>query len=216
MAELLVDERLVAVPSANTLSHRQSSELVLWHYCHTQATEPTAHATKENLLFSSRGGDSSNLIAPRFFYALIHPIAHYSETMSESFEYTQLVQFRDTDAAGIMHFSVYFTMMEEAEHVGTSVVVTSEETVISWPRVSSQCNFSGTARFEDEVQVQVSISRIGTRSITYQFTFLISGKQIADGSMTSVCCEITADGPKSIDIPNELKQHLAPFVQSPQ
>ena len=138
--------------------------------------------------------------------------------MSESFQYTRLVQFRDTDAAGIMHFSVYFTMMEEAEHallrhVGTSVVVTSEETTISWPRVSSQCDFSGTAKFEDEVQIQVSISRIGTRSITYQCTFFNAGSQIAQGTMTSVCCEITADGPKSIDICNELKQHLAPFVQ---
>ena len=138
--------------------------------------------------------------------------------MSESFQYTRLVQFRDTDAAGIMHFSVYFTMMEEAEHallrhVGTSVVVTSEETTISWPRVSSQCDFSGTAKFEDEVQIQVSISRIGTRSITYQCTFFNAGSKIAQGTMTSVCCEITADGPKSIDISNELKQHLASFVQ---
>lgn len=138
--------------------------------------------------------------------------------MSESFQYSRLVQFRDTDAAGIMHFSVYFTMMEEAEHallrhVGTSVVVTSEETTISWPRVSSHCDFSGTAKFEDEVQIQVSISRIGTRSITYQFTFFNGGNQIAQGTMTSVCCEITSDGPKSIDISNEFKQHLAPFVQ---
>lgn len=202
---------------ANTLSHRQSSELVLWHYCHTQATEPNAQATEKTYSFQA-GADSSNLIVPRFFYALIHPIAHYSETMSESFQYTRLVQFRDTDAAGIMHFSVYFTMMEEAEHallrhVGTSVVVTSEETTISWPRVSSQCDFSGTAKFEDEVQIQVSISRIGTRSITYQFTFFNAGSQIAQGTMTSVCCEITADEPKSIDISNELKQHLASFVQ---
>ena len=37
------------------------------------------------------------------------------------------VEFRDTDAAGIMHFSTYFTYMEEAEHelfrrLGTTVM----------------------------------------------------------------------------------------------
>ena len=137
--------------------------------------------------------------------------------MSETYQYKRTVQFRDTDAAGIMHFSVYFTMMEEAEHallrhVGTSVVVNSDSTTISWPRVSSQCEFTGTARFEDEIHIDVSISRIGTRSVTYQFTFLNSDKQIAKGSMTSVCCEINADGPQSIDISDQLKEQLTPFV----
>ena len=53
------------------------------------------------------------------------------------------VEFRDTDAAGIMHFSTYFTYMEEAEHelfrqLGTTVMQkVDDETTISWPRVAA-------------------------------------------------------------------------------
>src|SRR5690606_37511976 len=65
------------------------------------------------------------------------------------------VEFRDTDAAGIVHFSVYFNYMEEAEHallrsLGTSVVTSDAEGPISWPRVAAACEFRGALRFEDE------------------------------------------------------------------
>ena len=39
-----------------------------------------------------------------------------TEPMSQVFKTSRRVQFRDTDAAGIVHFSVFFTYMEQAEH----------------------------------------------------------------------------------------------------
>ena len=36
--------------------------------------------------------------------------------MSSPFVYSQRVEFRDTDAAGVAHFSTFFIWMEEAEH----------------------------------------------------------------------------------------------------
>jgi 4-hydroxybenzoyl-CoA thioesterase/acyl-CoA thioester hydrolase len=46
--------------------------------------------------------------------------------MAEVFHHARRVEFRDTDAAGMMHFSAFFPRMEEAEHallrsLGTSV-----------------------------------------------------------------------------------------------
>ncbi|MFM7071520.1 MAG: acyl-CoA thioesterase [Planctomycetota bacterium] len=46
--------------------------------------------------------------------------------MAEVFHHERRVEFRDTDAAGMMHFSAFFPRMEEAEHallrsLGTSV-----------------------------------------------------------------------------------------------
>ena len=48
--------------------------------------------------------------------------------MPQSFRTSRRVEFRDTDAAGIVHFSVFFTWMEAAEHellrsLGLSVVL---------------------------------------------------------------------------------------------
>ena len=74
--------------------------------------------------------------------------------MAETFKTIKRVEFRDTDAAGLMHFSTYFTYMEEAEHellrsLGTSVVVANEEHSWSWPQnrllvglltISDRCN----------------------------------------------------------------------------
>ena len=47
--------------------------------------------------------------------------------MSQVFKTERRVEFRDTDAAGILHFTSYFAYMEEAEHallrhLGTSVM----------------------------------------------------------------------------------------------
>ena len=36
--------------------------------------------------------------------------------MSESFRSTRRIEFRDTDAAGIVHFSAFFYYMESVEH----------------------------------------------------------------------------------------------------
>ncbi len=72
-----------------------------------------------------------------------------------SFSTTRRVEFRDTDAAGIVHFSAFFPMMEAAEHemlrsLGLSVLPkdTGESGVpaVTWPRVSASCNYASAAQ----------------------------------------------------------------------
>lgn len=136
------------------------------------------------------------------------------------FEYTRRVEFRDTDTAGIVHFSVYFTYMEEAEHallrsLGTSVHQETSEGVLSWPRVAAECDFSGAARFEDEVVVRVSVQRIGQTSVTYGFQCLRDGMKIASGRMTSVHCLIRqGEAPLKQRIPDHLRQQLEKHRES--
>jgi acyl-CoA thioester hydrolase len=134
--------------------------------------------------------------------------------MTPPFVTRRRVQFRDTDAAGIMHFSVYFNYMEEAEHellrsLGTSVVTSDHAGVISWPRVSVACEYRGALRFEEEVEVQVRIERLGEKSVTYQFDFLKDAKEVARGKITAVCCRIEpGHPPHSIAIPREIRDKL--------
>lgn len=111
-----------------------------------------------------------------------------------AFIHKRRVEFRDTDAAGIVHFSVFFPMMEEAEHaalrqVGLSVM--SPENVdghLTWPRVSATCDYISAARFEDFLDIRVTVSKIGTTSVTYAFEFLRGEETIAIGKITAVCC----------------------------
>lgn len=129
------------------------------------------------------------------------------------------VEFRDTDAAGIMHFSTYFTYMEEAEHelfrrLGTTVMQkVNEETTISWPRVAAECQYRGSARFEDEIQIQVSVVRLGTSSVTFGFQFSVDDERIASGTMTTVCCRFAkGQPPKSIPIDTPLREQLSELL----
>jgi acyl-CoA thioester hydrolase len=140
--------------------------------------------------------------------------------MSTAFVTTRRVEFSDTDAAGIAHFAAFFRMMEQAEHellrsVGLSVVMHDSAGTISWPRVSAKCDFLAAARFEDLLEIEVRIARLGKRSITYAHRFLLDGKELATGEITAVCCRIK-DGkpPKSVDVPAAMAKKLKSFVQS--
>ena len=113
---------------------------------------------------------------------------------------TRRVEFRHTDAAGIIHFSTFFEYMEDVEHEflrdrGLSVLMHDDEGPISWPRVSVGCEFRSVVRFEDVVDVEISLARRGEKSVTYEFKFSHEGRPVADGRMTSVCCRMTPGQP---------------------
>jgi 4-hydroxybenzoyl-CoA thioesterase/acyl-CoA thioester hydrolase len=117
------------------------------------------------------------------------------------------VEFRDTDAAGLMHFSAFFTYMEEAEHeflrfAGLSVLSQDDEGVLTWPRVAARCEYTAAVKFEDVLDIEVGIQRLGNKSVTYGFTFRLDNRPVATGEVTSVCCRFDAEGrPRSVEIP---------------
>lgn len=139
--------------------------------------------------------------------------------MADSFSTTRRVEFRDTDAAGIMHFASIMGIMEEAEHeflrhVGLPLFREHEDGQISWPRVSATCNFKSPARFEDVLTVNVSVQRIGASSVTYEFTLQIDERIVAEGTMTSVCCFVGPKGLRSVEIPDETRSTLERYHTS--
>jgi 4-hydroxybenzoyl-CoA thioesterase/acyl-CoA thioester hydrolase len=120
---------------------------------------------------------------------------------------TRRVEFRHTDAAGIIHFSSFFEYMEEVEHEflrsrGLSVVMRDEEGQLGWPRVSVHCDFRNVVKFEDILDIELSLARRGDKSVTYAFAFTHQGRLVAEGQMTSVCCRLVPDQPpRAIPIP---------------
>ena len=115
------------------------------------------------------------------------------------------IEFSDTDMAGIVHFSRFFIFMESAEHeflrsLGTSVATEWNGNQIGWPRLTASCEYLSPLRFEDEVDIHLCVTNIGTKSITYQFNFTLEGKDIARGQFTTVCC-ITNPGEQIQAIP---------------
>ena len=109
--------------------------------------------------------------------------------------------------------------MEQAEHaflrsIGLGVICTLDGQVISWPRVNANCNYRQAIKFEEMIDVEVSVARIGTKSVTYDFQFLRDQSPVADGSITVVCCKFEhGKTPESIGIPKEFIEKIKPFLK---
>jgi acyl-CoA thioester hydrolase len=141
--------------------------------------------------------------------------------MSKTFYYQRRVEFCETDVAGIAHFSSLLQYAEQAEHaflrsLGTSVLALGQGkdgATISWPRVRVECDFQGVARFEDELQVQLQVGRLGTTSVTYHFVIVGGHGPVSSGKLVSVCCRLEESQPlTSIPIPDGLRQKLSPYL----
>jgi len=133
--------------------------------------------------------------------------------MPTEFSITRRVQFAETDMAGIVHFANYFRMMEEVEHaffrsIGLSVSMQHDGMHIGWPRVSAACEYFGPIRFEDDVQLNLRVTKVGEKSFNYEVEFLWEGRRVALGKMTSVCCEMLETGMRSIPIPPGIRKKL--------
>ena len=126
------------------------------------------------------------------------------------------VQFYETDAAGIVHFSWFFRYMEEAEHamwraVGLSVAPPGSE--IGWPRVSASFEFHRALRFEDEFDVHIKVAAIGEKSIRYSCELTRGTERLATGALTIVCVRREPGGiMRSVPIPGDIASR---FVVAP-
>lgn len=134
--------------------------------------------------------------------------------MTAPFRVRRRVEWCDTDAAGIAHFTAYFRYMEAAEHellrhLGLSVQMHDAAGKLSWPRVNVDCDFRGSLRFEDEPTIDVNLVRLGEKSATYRFDFTLDGVLVATGTTTAVCCRVVEGEPlQAIAIPAEIAAKL--------
>jgi YbgC/YbaW family acyl-CoA thioester hydrolase len=124
------------------------------------------------------------------------------------FIYHRRVQYKETDASGIAHFSSFFVWAEEAEHAMWRAVGLSVEPAdapIGWPRVSASFDFYKPIRFEDQLEVQLRVVDRTAKTFRYQAVVRRHGEIAAIGTTTSICVRKVAGEPlKAIDIPPEI------------
>jgi acyl-CoA thioester hydrolase len=109
------------------------------------------------------------------------------------------VQFYETDAAGIVHFSWFFRYMEEAE-----------QSPIGWPRVGASCTFHRALKFEQEFDVTIRVTEITTRTMSYTCEMTQDGQKIATGTLKIACVSKLPDGTmKSAEIPEDVARRFS-------
>jgi YbgC/YbaW family acyl-CoA thioester hydrolase len=123
------------------------------------------------------------------------------------------VLFYETDAAGIVHFSMFFRYMEEAEHAlwrsaGISVHP-PDGSGVGWPRVKATCEYHRALRFEQEFEVTVRVSEINRRTVTFVSSFTRGDDAIATGHVVVACVQQGPNGTmKSMEIPADIVARL--------
>ena len=125
------------------------------------------------------------------------------------------VEFFETDLAGIVHFANYYRFMEQAEHaffrsLGLKIHDTLPDgTVFGWPRVAASCSFNSPARYEDEVEITVTVVRRTARSLTTTYEFRRGETLLATGEMKTAYCIVPAGGGlQSVNMPVEYFDRL--------
>jgi acyl-CoA thioester hydrolase len=130
------------------------------------------------------------------------------------FEYRlrRRVNFYETDAAGLVHFSWFFRYMEEAEHAlwreaGLSIHARDGE--FGFPRVSASFDFHRALRFEQEFDVLLRVTAMTKKTIRYTCLLLDGETKIATGTLVVACVRRRPNEPMtSTDIPPEIATRL--------
>lgn len=128
-----------------------------------------------------------------------------------AFRYRDCVRWADTDASGRIHFTATFRWFECAEQEflrsrGLTLNDLIEERV-NLPRVHVEANYRAALAYDDAVEVQVSVERVGRSSATLGFTVVGEDGELAgDGRVT--WCAIDLDSESACPLPDNLRQAL--------
>lgn len=111
------------------------------------------------------------------------------------------MEFADTDMAGIVHFANFFRFMETTEHsfcrsLGYRLHNQENGRMSGFARVHAECDYSRPLHYQDEVEIQLLVEKIGGRSLRYRFVFRRTESEqgpcspaeiVARGALTVVC-----------------------------
>jgi len=116
------------------------------------------------------------------------------------------IEWMDTDAAGIYHWTTVFRLAEAAEAALHTALGIADFTFGATPRVAVEATFSRSLRFNDPVEVSLTVTRVGRASVTYALAVDGEAGRAAQGAVTSVLVD-RATG-RAMPWPDEIRAAL--------
>jgi acyl-CoA thioesterase FadM len=116
------------------------------------------------------------------------------------------IEWMDTDAAGIYHWTTAFRLAEAAEaalHTGLGI---EELTFGATPRVRVSAEFRRSLRFNDPVDVSLAVTAVGRTSVRYALTLALDGETAAEGEIVS--CLIDRESRRAVPWPDHVRAAL--------
>jgi acyl-CoA thioester hydrolase len=134
-----------------------------------------------------------------------------------SFKTSFRVTWVDTDAAGVVHYSNYFRFFERAEeefyrHLGFGFKDFREKG-LWFPRVEAFCQYKKPARYDDLLEVEVSVEELKERAA--KLGFRVVNKETADLIAFGHLVIVAADKQmgRATQIPADIVEKLKPFAK---
>jgi acyl-CoA thioester hydrolase len=126
-------------------------------------------------------------------------------TSPATYIHRRRVEFADTDAAGVAHFSRLLAMVEEAEHGffrERGIPILSSDS--AWPVVGVEVDFAGACRFGAEIEIRLLDFQPRKASLVYRFEAFLKGRKVFSGKTTK--CHISPEDQKSAPIPDQFRK----------
>jgi len=115
--------------------------------------------------------------------------------VSGAFRYALRAGYGDTDQARIVHHGVYVRWLEEARTAwlrdkGLSLAEIEREKRIGFAVHSMQLRYQQPARFEDEIEVEVLVGKLGRASLRFDYRVLREDVTLAEAEVTLACVDL--------------------------
>lgn len=114
------------------------------------------------------------------------------------------LEWMDTDAAGIWHYSTVIRFTEHAELLLHDRLGVADETFGRTPRAHVEFDFLRPVRFGDTVATTLTVARVGRTSISYEVVLDGPEGRFATGQVVTVL----ADEGTPVEVPEHLRQVL--------
>ena len=117
------------------------------------------------------------------------------------------IEWMDTDAAGIYHWTTVFRLAEAAEAALHTALGIADFTFGATPRVKVEATFARSLRFNDPVEVSLAVAAIGRTSVEYAMSIDAAEGTAAQGSIKTVL--IDRETGRAIAWPDEVRAKLS-------
>lgn len=140
-----------------------------------------------------------------------------------SFRYPFTVRFADVDHAGIVYYPTFYHYFHVAfeelfrQRMGAQAYLALlDEQRIGFPAVRSECEYKSPLRFADSAEVEITLAKMGTRSVTLAYRVdRIDGKERVVSARGEVTCAVTdLEAFRAVEIPPALRALFLELGQS--
>ena len=134
------------------------------------------------------------------------------------------VRFGDVDHAGIVYYPRFFHLFHLAfeelfrQRLGARAYVTLlDERKVGFPAVRAEADYKSPLRFGDTAEIELSIARLGGRSITFKYRVWRAAEPdlpralVAEGSVVCAVTDLTRF--VAVAIPDDVATLLADLVE---